>query len=157
MLRSDGVIFLFLPYKHEPVGVVAPAAELREQTVQYILGQLLVAAQNPQIFVRAASDECIAVVGIDVHDVVVGVEKQEEGDFQFAGVVRIGLFGTSLGLFAFAVACAFIEHFDFTVVLQGVGSRHVGHVFFEAVFVAGDFIPSPHESLNVECRHGAVV
>jgi len=116
-----------------------------------------VARENPQVLIRAASDHCPAVIPVQLHHVVVGIEEPEERNPQLtlyrgelgAAVCDAASFG--------AIVDAAIDDFDPSVGRHAVGRFHLHQPPLEGVVVTRDFIPIAHITIDVQRFDGMAV
>src|SRR3954470_13457539 len=55
------------------------------------------AAEDPEIFASGLADDGIAIVGIEIDDPVIAIERPEERDLELGVGVRVDDFGGTLG------------------------------------------------------------
>ena len=147
--------YLLLFHPDQFRGVVAATLGLGEDGVEGLLRQFGRARENPEVLGALAADECPAVVGIEQHHAVVGVERSEERHAQQGGGVS-GL-GLAVGGFLLAVLDAGVGDGDLAVLAQGVVGLAEVESALEAVVVAGQLVPVAEIALQVKLSYSAVV
>ena len=105
------ILFLSL-IEHQSVRIISTLAQLFNQFLKHIVGQGFFAAHNPEILVTATAYQHVAVIRVNIEHVIVGIEPQEERNFQLAGVVRIGLIGLSLNFLLLPVLVSSDQHLN---------------------------------------------
>ena len=130
------------------VDVVAAALGLAEDGGAVAVGKLRRARENPEVAVGAAANEHVAVVGIDEHDAIVGVERAEEGDAQHGrGVGGLGFALRGLG---FAIFDAGVGHGNLAVCAQRVIGFAVLQSALKAMVETGNLVPVTQIFVQVE-------
>lgn len=137
--------------------IVAATAQLGKKRVEHRPWQGRRAAHYPEIFIRTAAHEHIAVVGRNVENVIVGIEPQEERHLELARLRGVGQLAFAARRLMLAVLNTLVNDPYAAVVEQAVRGRDVAHAALEPVVVACYLVPAAHEPLEVELLHRTVV
>ena len=91
MKQRDSFISCILSFvEHQSVRIISALPKFIQEFLKHPVGQGFLAAHNPEILVTATAYQHVVVIRVNIEHIIVGIEPQEERDFQFAGVVRIG-------------------------------------------------------------------
>ena len=146
---------LFLLHPDEVVSVVTSLLGFAEDLVAGVLTHIGGAGQYPEILVALATDEGVGVVGGEHHDAIVGVERAPETDTQQTG--SGGEFAFAFRRFPLAIFETLVDDLHLAVLLNGVDGGDLLHIALEFVIEAGNLVPSPHETIEIEGFDGGVI
>ena len=141
---GEGITFddvLLVPqYSEVTPNMIDLKTNLTKKIVLNILRHLFCTRENPEISGAPASDKRIPVIGIYLHDTVIGIEWAKKRYAQKPRIIRpLALPDSSL---RFAGLDSGIDDFYRTVLVQRIDSFRVLHTSLKRMIKPRDFVPN---------------